>query len=56
MVLEKEILDVVIQDLVMVSSGAVVLHVHSILFFINSSMLNGKVGAVQIYLPSRSFF
>jgi len=32
-VLEKKILDVVIQDLAMISSGTVVLYVHCILFF-----------------------
>jgi len=42
MVLEKKILDVVIQDLAMISSGTMVLHVHSIFFFINSSMLKGE--------------
>lgn len=55
--MEKEILDVVIQDLSMISSGTMDLHVHSILFFYQLiNAYKGKIRVVQIYLPSRSFF
>ena len=42
MVLEKKILDVVIQDLAMISSGTMVLHVHSIFFLSTHQCLKVK--------------